>query len=94
MGAGGGSWAAASNWAGSHVPGANVQDTAVFGTVAGSNSATITLDGSRLLGSLTFSTTGAGGYTLGAPTSDSTSTLTLAGSGGTANISTATDTTP
>ena len=85
-GAGGGSWAAAGNWSGNLVPGATFQDTAAFGTVIGSSSAAITLDGSRVLGSLTFNTTGAGSYALGRSASDSTSTLTLASAGGTTAI--------
>ncbi|MGO9115610.1 MAG: autotransporter-associated beta strand repeat-containing protein [Thermoguttaceae bacterium] len=81
---GGGSWSTTSNWDSNGVPGASNQDTATFGTVIGSNSATVTLDGSRTLCSLTFSTAGGGSYTLSRSSSDSTSTLTLAGTGATA----------
>jgi autotransporter-associated beta strand protein len=84
--AGGGSWSSANNWDSNGVPGNSIQDTATFGTVIGSKSATVTLDGSRMLDSLTFTTTGGGRYTLSRAASDSTSALTMSGAAGTATI--------
>ena len=45
----------------------------------GSNTATVTLDGSWTIGGLTFSTTGGGSYVISRSAGDTTSTLTLAG---------------
>jgi len=86
IGTGGGSWSTTSNWDSNGVPGITNQDTAAFGTVIGSNSAAITLDGSRLLSSLTFNTTGGGSYTLSRSSSDNTSTLTLGSTSTTATL--------
>jgi uncharacterized repeat protein (TIGR03803 family)/autotransporter-associated beta strand protein len=83
---GGGSWSSAANWDSNGVPGANIQDTATFGTIIGSKSATVTLDGSRALSSLTFTTTGGGHYTLSRAGSDSSSSLILSGLAGTAAL--------
>ena len=47
----------------------------------GSNTATVTLDGSWTIGGLTFNTTGGGSYTISRSAGDSTSTLTLTGTG-------------
>ena len=74
---GGGSWNNPGNWNGNVVPGYNPQDAAIFGTVIGSNTATVTLDGSWIIGSLIFTTTGGGSYTIGRSAGDTTSTLTL-----------------
>ena len=62
--AGSGSWNSPGNWDGNSVPGSNAQDTAIFGTVIGSTTATVTLDGSWTIASLTFSTTGGGSYVI------------------------------
>ncbi len=78
---GGGSWNSANNWDGNRIPGNNHQDTAIFGTAIGSNTATVTLDGSWTIGGLTFNTTGGGSYTISRSAGDSTSTLTLTGTG-------------
>ena len=71
-------------WTGGNVPGGNPQDTAVFGTSLTSGTATVTLDGSRSLSSLSFSTTGANSYVI---SSSGTSMLTLANTAGSATIS-------
>ena len=86
IGAGSGSWSGTGNWSGNNIPGATGQDAATFGTVTGSNSTTVTLDSTRILGSLTFDATGGGGYTLSRASSDSVSILTLTSSGGTASL--------
>ncbi len=78
---GSGSWNSASNWDGNRMPGNNPHDTANFGTVIGSNTATVTLDGSWTIGCLAFNTTGGGSYTISRTAGDSTSTLTLTSSG-------------
>ncbi len=78
---GSGSWNNPSNWDGNNVPGNNPQDTATFGTAIGSNTATVTLDGSWTIAALTFSTTGGGSYTISRSAGDNTSTLTLTGTG-------------
>ena len=78
---GGGSWNNLSNWDGNQVPGTYPQDTATFGTVVGSTTATVTLDGSWTIGGLSFSTTGGGSYVISRSAGDSTSTLTLTGTG-------------
>ncbi len=78
---GSGSWSNANNWDGNRVPGTTPQDTAKFGTVVGSNTASVTLDGNWTIGALTFSTTGGGSYTISRAAGDSTSTLTLTGTG-------------
>ena len=77
----GGTWSTAGNWTGGSVPGRNPQDTAVFGTVLTSGTATVTLDGNRSLSSLGFSTTGANSYVISASNG---STLTLSNTGGAA----------
>ena len=84
--AGGGSWSTSGNWDSNGAPGNTNQDTAIFGTTIGSSSATITLDGSRALSSLTFSTTGGGSYTLSRASSDSTSVLILVSTGTTTAV--------
>ena len=73
---GNGTWSGAANWSGNNVPGAIAQDTAVFGTVLTGGVATVTLNGSRTLGNLGFSTTAAGASYL----ISGASTLTLANS--------------
>ncbi len=78
-----GTWSTSGNWTGG-VPGSG-QDTAVFGTALTSGTATVTLDGSRSLASLGFSTTGGASYTI-SPSTGST-TLTLANSVGSATLS-------
>lgn len=76
---GSGTWSSSGNWSGS-VPGVG-QDTAVFGNVlTGSTVATVTLDSSRSLSNLGFSTTGANSYVI-APSAGSTLTL-LSSTGG------------
>ena len=75
---GSGTWSNQANWSGSNVPGLNPQDTAVFGTVLTSGTATVVLDGSRSLGNLGFSTTGANSYVISASNG---STLTLSNTG-------------
>ena len=47
----------------------------------GSTTATVTLDGSWTIASLTFNTTGGGSYVISRCAGDSTSTLTLTGTG-------------
>ena len=78
----GGTWGTAGDWSGG-VPGSG-QDTAVFGPILTSGTATVTLDASRSLSSLGFSTTGANSYLLNAANG---STLTLANMVGSATIS-------
>ncbi len=77
----GGNWSSSGSWNGSRAPGGNPQDIASFGSIIGSNTATITLGGSYTIGGLSFSTTGGGRYVLSRSATDTTSTLTLAGSG-------------
>ena len=79
---GSGTWSTTGNWTGG-VPGSG-QDTAVFGSVLTTGAATVTLDSSRSLSSLGFSTTGANSYTLNAAGG---STLTMANLVGPATIS-------
>ena len=75
----GGNWSTPGNWQGSSLP--SDGNAAIFGSVIGSNSATITLDTSPTLSSLTFDNSAAS-YTLAAL---GTNSLTL-GSGGMATI--------
>ncbi len=82
-----GTWSTSGNWTGG-VPGSG-QDTAVFGTALTSGTATVTLDGSRSLASLGFSTTGGNSYVIAASgastltlTNTLTSTAALSNSGG------------
>ncbi len=90
---GGGSWSASGKWQGGSIPGSagdtaafgTSGDTATFGTSIGSAAATVTLDGSRTLAALAFSTTGGGSYTISRSSGDTASTLTL--SNGTADVS-------
>ena len=77
---GGGSWSNASNWGGNVVPGGYPGTAAVFGTVIGSGTATVTLDGNWTPGALTFSTTGGGSYIITLAPGD-THFLTLTGTG-------------
>ena len=77
---GGGSWNLPGNWNGNQVPGGSVPDTVTFGNVIGSRTATVTLDGSWAVGSLTFNTSGGGSYTISRSAGDTTSTLMLTGS--------------
>ena len=87
---GGGSWATSGKWQGGSIPGSSGDaaafgsngDSATFGTSIGPAPATVTLDGSRWLASLAFSTTGGGSYTIARSSGDITSTLTLTNSGG------------
>ena len=80
----GGTWSTATNWSGGNVPGFNPQDAAVFGTVLTSGTANVTLDSSRSLSSLGFSTTGTNSYAIAASNG---SGLTLSNTGGAATIS-------
>ena len=80
---GSGTWSASGNWTGG-VPGLNAQDTAVFGAALTTGTAAVTLDGSRSLSSLGFSTTGGASYAI-SPSNGST--LTLADTAGSATIS-------
>jgi autotransporter-associated beta strand protein len=82
---GGGSWSASGKWQGSSIPG-SAGDTATFGAGIGSAVATITLDGSRCLTSLGFSTTGGGSYIIARSGGDTTSTLTLTNTSGAVSI--------
>ena len=75
---GSGSWSAAANWQNGNVP-TNQGDTASFGPIIGSNTATIVLSGSRTLSGLSFATTGGGSYVLAR--TDTSSVLTLANGG-------------
>ncbi len=82
-----GTWSTSGNWTGG-VPGSG-QDTAVFGAALTSGTATVTLDGSRSLASLGFSTTGGNSYVIAASgastltlTNTLTSTAALSNSGG------------
>ena len=79
-----GTWSAAGNWTAAGVPGLNPEDTAVFGTALTSGTAIVTLDSSRSLASLGFSTTGGASYVISASNG---STLTMSNTGGTATIS-------
>ena len=79
----GGTWNTATNWTGGGVP-ASGQDTALFGTVLTGGTANVTLDSSRSLAGLAFSTTGANSYVI---SPSGTSTLTLASNTGTATLS-------
>ncbi len=76
----GGSWNLPGNWNGNKVPGGSTPDTVTFGNVIGSRAATVTLDGSWAVGSLTFNTSGGGSYTIACSAGDTTSTLMLTGS--------------
>ena len=90
---GSGSWNISGKWHGGSIPGSAGDtaafgasgDTATFGTSIGSATVTITLDGSRTLAALAFSTTGGGSYIISRSSGDTVSTLTL--SNGTANVS-------
>ena len=81
---GGGTWGAAANWTSGNVPGAS-PDTADFSQVLTSGTASVTLDGSRSLSSLGFSTTG--GMPSYAITPSNAPTLTLSNTAGSATIS-------
>ena len=63
------------------IPGSSAPDAVTFGTAIGSSTATITLDGNWTIGALTFCTTGGGSYLIALAPGDTTSTLTLAGTG-------------
>ncbi len=80
---GGGTWGAAANWTSGNLPGAS-PDTALFSQVLTSGTASVTLDGSRSLSSLGFSTTGGASYAI---TPSNASTLTLSNTAGSATIS-------
>ena len=77
---GGGSFAGTGNWSGGVVP-SGTNALAGFANSIGGGAATVTLDGNRTLGGLTFSNTAGGSYTLGRSSGDTTSTLTLNGGG-------------
>ena len=77
-----GSWSESGKWTGG-VPGSG-QDTATFNATPSGGTAMVTLDASRSLASLGFSTSSGSGYTIAAA---GTSTLTLANLGGSATIS-------
>jgi autotransporter-associated beta strand protein len=80
---GGGTWSGTANWSGGNVPGI-LQDTAVFGTALSGGTATVTLDASRSLSSIGFSTTAGASYAIGP---SGTNTLTLSNPTGSATIS-------
>ena len=80
---GSGTWSGSANWSGGNEPGAP-QDAAVFGAALTGGTAAVTLDGSRSLSSLGFSTTGGASYTIAATNG---ATLTLANTAGSATIS-------
>ncbi len=87
----GASWFNAANWTISNgttnngnaygIPGSSAPDAVTFGTAIGSSTATVTLDGNWTIGALTFCTTGGGSYLIALADGDTTSTLTLAGTG-------------
>ena len=58
-----GTWGGTANWTAGGVPGSGL-DTAVFGAVLTSGTAAVTLDSSRSLSSLGFSTTGGNSYVI------------------------------
>ncbi len=69
MVAGGGSWStsATGNWSGGATPHQS-EDAASFGTVIGTRTATVTINGGNVsVGSLTFNTTGGGSYIIAGP---------------------------
>ena len=79
---GSGTWSSSGNWANNNVPGGTALDTAVFGPVLSSGTATVTLDSNRSVSSLGFSTTAAGAsYVIAASAG---STLALANPAGSA----------
>ena len=80
-GTGSGNWSDTTKWAQTRVPGLSVPDTAVFGGSIASNAATITLDEPATLGGMGFNATGGGSYTISRAGGDTTSFLTLAGTG-------------
>ena len=80
---GSGTWSGSGNWSGGNEPGVP-QDSAVFGAALTSGTATVTLDASRSLSSLGFSTTGGASYAI-SPSNGSA--LTLANTTGSATIS-------
>ena len=84
---GSGSWNNVGNWNGNWIPGSSVQDTVSLGAAIASNTATVMLDGNWAIGGLSFSTTGGGRYVLSRSAGDTTSTLTLAGSGASFSLS-------
>ena len=63
------------------IPGSSAPDAVTFGTAIGSSTATVTLDGNWTIGALTFCTTGGGSYLIALAAGDTTSNLTLAGTG-------------
>jgi autotransporter-associated beta strand protein len=76
-----GVWTDTTKWTGGNVPGTSGSDTAVFATQPASGTSTVTLDSSRSLASLGFSSASATGYVIAA---SSGNTLTLAGTGSSA----------
>ena len=72
-------WQEPSNWSG--VPGASPLQTAIFGPVLSGGSAAVTLDGCPTIAGLVFSPSTGGSYTLCRAAGDSTSFLTLTGTG-------------
>ena len=67
--AGGGSWStsATGNWSGGTTP-HQPEDTANFGSVIGTSTATVTINGGNVsVGTLTFNTTGGGSYIIAGP---------------------------
>ena len=79
---GGGTWSNSQNWSGG-VPGSNALDTAVFGSVLTSGTATVVMDANNSLSSLSFNTTVAGAsYKI-----TGTNTLTLSNGAAAATIS-------
>src|SRR5436305_10686638 len=60
----GGSWATASNWSPSGVPGTAQTDIAVFSNVPLSAATTVTLDGAFTIGALRFNDSATGAVTL------------------------------
>ena len=80
---GSGTWSGTANWTSGNVPGVP-QDTAVFGTVLTTGTATATLDFSLSLAGLGFSTIGGATYTI---SPSGASTLTLSSTAGSATIS-------
>ena len=82
---GSGTWSTAANWVNGNVPGAG-QGNALFGTILTSGTATVTLDASRSLSSLSFSTTGTASYVI-SPSGGST--LSISNTAGLAAISVA-----
>ena len=76
---GGGTWSDSGKWVSNSVPGGNALNTAVFGAILTSGTATVNMDGNNSLSSLSFCTTGTTSYLI-----TGTSTLSFWNAGGAA----------